>query len=167
VFFWFNSTCYYYPYSTFIIYGSPTTGSRVTSTAAAPPPAEVVFGGYVYIDELSAVLPEVVNDLCLGMHYNYQHNSNYAAAYRNAYALLQVSRQIRAAFEADDRPAVANLLREAKSLLDLVQDQTQGWTRQHTQQVGELGLLTKLEVTADMIHYMMYDVGVSEEAPAP
>lgn len=160
---------YYYPN----VYNSYPAAVQSSTTyiqpsqavgVGAPPqsqPVPVQFGGYAYVAELSPVLPVVINDLCLDMHYNYQGPANHAEAYRNAYAMLTASKAVPQSHEAGDREGVKRNLQEVDRLMHLLEEQTDGWQRNHRKQVGELGLLTKMEIASDMTHHLLYDVGVS------
>lgn len=126
-------------------------------------PVPVEFGGWEYMDELAPVMPQVLNELCLDMYYNYRSARNFDPAYRDAYAMLEASKELRAAQKSGDQSQVKEHLKKIDRMLHQVEDQTQGWTRTHTRQIGELGLITKLQVAGDMTHHMMHDAGISEK----
>ncbi|MBC7967189.1 MAG: hypothetical protein H7Z17_14845, partial [Fuerstia sp.] len=79
-------------------------------------------------------------------------------------ALLQSTKSLQAAHQAGNKDAVQAEVRNLDGLLHRVEEQTLSWTRHEQRQVGELGLLTKLEVSADMTHHLMYDVGIQPDA---
>lgn len=126
-------------------------------------PVEVPFGQFAYTDQLSEVLTTVLNDLCLDMHYNYSHNANYSAVYREAFAALTEAKGMNAAQQTDNRETIKQRLKLTDSILHKLEPQVQGWTRNHQKQVGEAGMLTKLEIAGDVTHHMMHDAGISQE----
>lgn len=175
-----NNRYYYFPDSNFgsgyqsqpngvLLSGNVVVdgGTAIAQTGGAveqqSQPVEVQFGEFAYTDQLSEVLTTVLNDLCLDMHYNYQQNANFAAAYREAYAALTEAKGLRDAQQSDDRDSIKQRLKITDSLLHSLEPQVQGWTRTHQKQIGEAGMLTKLEIAGDVTHHMMYDAGISEE----
>lgn len=155
-----NGNYYYYPNSGAVVQQSP--GVVVQSPQPQnPEPIRIEFGGFVHIGELAQALPVVANDLCLDMHYNYRGASNFYAAYRDAYAMLTAAKAVEQAEKANDREGVKRQLTIADQLMHQVQRQTQGWVRRHQRQIGEMGIMTKLDISSDMLHHMMYDVGIS------
>lgn len=142
--------------------GSTVVTARGSSQQTAPSPVEMKFGGYAYAEQLCAVMPEVVNTLCLDMHYNYRGAANFDEAYRTAYTMLENSKQLSAAHDAGDRNKVKELAKTIDRLQHVVEDQTAGWTRNESKQVGELGIVTKLQITGDVVHHLLHDIGVSE-----
>ncbi len=165
-----NDGYYYYPQTVISTYAYPQTqivnGTSSDSIASqqAPEPTPVVFGGFAHVDELTGMLPVVANDLCLDMHYNYQGNGGFDSAYRNAYAVLQSANSLQASHQAGNKEAIQAEVRNIDVMLHRIEEQTFNWTRHEQRQVGELGLLTKLEVTADITHHLMYDVGIEPDA---
>ncbi|MEZ6130895.1 MAG: hypothetical protein R3C59_19670 [Planctomycetaceae bacterium] len=126
-------------------------------------PVQMRFGAFAYTDELSDVLPRVLNDLCLDLHHNYQQNPGFAATYREAHVALTEATRLRAAHESDDRETIRQRLLIIDSLLHRLEISVIGWRRSHQKQIGESGLLTKLEISGDIIHHMMYDAGVTPQ----
>ena len=139
-------------------------GTTSVASQQAPEPTPVVFGGFAHVDELTGMLPVVANDLCLDMHYNYQGNGGFDSAYRNAYAVLQSANSLQASHQAGNKEAIQAAVRNVDVMLHRIEEQTFNWTRHEQRQVGELGLLTKLEVTADITHHLMYDIGIEPDA---
>ena len=97
------------------------------------------------------------------MHYNYSHNANYSAVYREAFAALTEAKGLKAALQTDDRETIKQRLKVTDSILHKLEPQVQGWTRNHQKQVGEAGMLTKLEIAGDVTHHMMHDAGILQE----
>jgi hypothetical protein len=168
---WFrnNGGYYYYPQSVISTYAYPQTQivngamSAPVVSQQAPAPTAIEFGGFAHVAELTGMLPVVANDLCLDMHYNYQGNAGFDSAYRDAFALLQSTKSLQAAHQTGNKDAVRAEVRNLDVLLHRVEEQTLSWTRQEQRQIGELGLLAKLEVSADMTHHLMYDVGIQPD----
>ena len=160
---------YYYPQSAISTYAYPQTQIINGATSApvvseqAPAPTPIEFGGFAHVDELTGMLPVVANDLCLDMHYNYQGNGGFDSAYRDAYALLQSTNTLRASHQAGNKDAIQAEVRNIDVMLHRIEEQTISWTRHEQRQVGELGMLTKLEVSADITHHLMYDVGIEPD----
>lgn len=170
-----NDQYYYYPISnsgnqglqqSSTLYQQQKQSTGVSSIAPVESVA-IQFGGFAHTEELGNLLPAVVNDFCLDMHHNYSHNQNFSSAYREAYAMLTTARSLQQSLPSNDRDVVKQHLVSIDQKLHLVDRQTQGWTRDHARQVGELGLIAKEEMVSDIIHHMMYDAGISVEGHAP
>ena len=140
---------------------------------AAARPVSMQFGGFSHVDDLAARLESLTNELCLDLHYNYSHNHGFRITYAEAYEILQVARFIHEAeHNHQDRDAIAAKLGGLDSLFHHVEDDVRGWSRHHHRQIGNLGILTKMEYIESTIHHLMNDVGVRasggpEQAPAP
>ncbi|MEZ6058019.1 MAG: hypothetical protein R3C01_15070 [Planctomycetaceae bacterium] len=152
-------------------YYVPQTAST-QNVNVAPQPTQVKFGAFSHVDDLASRLETLTNELCLDMHYNYSHNPGYAETYRETYAVLQVAKFIHAAEHNADRRAIAEKLGGLDELFHHVQDDVRGWQRHHHRQIGQLGILSKMEMIESTLHHLMNDVGVAptagpEEAPAP
>ena len=182
-----NDRYYYYPnaYSTNSGYQQSGTvylqqnPSAGYSNAPTVQPVAIEFGGFVHTEEFGQLLPAVINDLCLDMHYNYSQNPTFAATYRDAYEMLNIAKSLQQALPSNNRDAVKQHLLAIDPLMHRVESQTIGWTRNHARQFGELGLVAKQEMVSDILHHMMYDAGhgqpgspaagdiTGEVAPAP
>lgn len=137
-----------------------------------PPPSSVVFGGFTHTDELAAELEILMQELCLDLFYNYSHNPGFQETYAEAYSLFQTAQTIHAAEHNYDRDSVVQRLGGADALLHHIEDDVRGWTRIPRRQIGSLGINTKLSQSADTLHHLMEDVGVSlstglENPPLP
>jgi hypothetical protein len=131
------------------------------------------------VDDLSARLERLANQLCLDLHYNYRHNANFAHVYREAYQVLATAKFIHAKEHQGDRAEVARRLDEVDGLFHHVKEQVGQWSRRHNRQIGQSGLQTKLSMVEATLHHLMNDVGVRgahieadepagvETAPAP
>src|SRR5690606_32165144 len=130
-------------------------------------------GGYAHLADLAGRLSLLANDVCLDMHYNYSHNPGFAETYREAYQILDMAKYLEAAENQGDRAEIARRVTELDPLFHQVQGEVQGWSRSHQRQIGESGLMTKLEIMEALLHHLMYDVGIEphsaprEEAPPP
>ncbi len=139
----------------------------------APAPVAVQFGSFSHVDDLAVRLEGLTNELCLDLHYNYQHNHGFRETYAEAYQILQVAKFIHDAEHAQDRQAIAARLGGLDALFHHVEDDVRGWSRHHHRQIGSLGILTKMEYIESTLHHLMNDVGVQaapqgpEQAPAP
>ncbi len=170
-----NDQYYYYPMAnsgnpgfqqSSTVYQQQNQSTGVNSNASIEPVA-IQFGGFAHTEELGHLLPTVVNDFCLDMHHNYRHNQNFSSTYREAYAMLTSANSLQAALPSNDRDVIKQHLVSIDEKLHIVDRQTQGWMRDHSRQVGELGLIAKEEMVGDIIHHMMYDAGISVEGHVP
>lgn len=140
---------------------------------AAPAPVQVQYGGFSHVDDLSGRLESLVNEFCLDLHYNYSHNPGYLETYREAYQILDTAKFIHAAEHQQDRQAIASRLNGIDQLFHHVQDDVRGWLRHHHRQVGQLGILSKMDLIESTLHHLMHDAGVGhtpapgEQAPPP
>lgn len=56
------------------------------------------------------------------------------------------------------------------ALFHHVQDDVRDWSRRHRRQIGQLGILSKMDMIESALHHLMNDVGVHEAGvpePAP
>lgn len=152
-------------------YYTPRTAS-ISSTSVAPSPVQVQFGSFSHVDDLASRLETLTNEFCLDLYYNYSHNPGFQETYTESYQLLQVAQFIHGAEHAHDRNAIRSKLGGMDSLFHHVQDDVRGWTRHHHRQVGQLGILSKMDMIESTLHHLMNDVGVqatggNEVAPPP
>lgn len=161
----FHSGRYYYTPRTVIVTGRPVIRTQ---------PTAVAFGTFSHVDDLAQRLELLANELCLDMHYNYSHNPGFQETYGEAYQVLQVSQFIHAAEHQHDRAAIQGRLGGLDRLFHHVEDDVRGWSRHQHKQVGQLGILSKMELIESTLHHLMNDVGVRptavggvEPAPAP
>jgi hypothetical protein len=129
-------------------------------THVAARPIAIEFGGYAHIDDLSARLERLANQLCLDLHYNYRHNADFDHVYREAYQVLAAAKYIHAKEHQGDRAEVARRLDEVDGLFHHVQEQVAGWSRRNHRQIGRSGVQTKLNIVEATLHHLMNDVGV-------
>lgn len=164
-----NDRYYYYPNNGGSFNGVQQVGGTYSQgsqnvdfgSPQSTTPVQLQFGGFVYAEQLAQTLPVVVNDLCLDMHYNYRGAHNFDSTYRTAYGLLTETKSLRQAQQENNRDAVKHHLVNVDQLLHQVNEQTRGWVRNQQRQIGEMGLITKLEISGNIIHHMMYDVGLT------
>ncbi len=164
--YWVDSGQYYYQPQTYVA----NPGTHIVAK-----PIAVEFGSYSHVDDLAGRLERLANELCLDLHYNYSHNSGFAEAYREAYQILNTAKYIHAREHQSDRQDVARRLAELDPLFHHVSAEVARWSRQDRRQVGQAGLMGKLETIEATMHHLMNDVGVradevhagSETAPAP
>lgn len=151
--------------------------------AMAPPvpysvqrPVVAEFGAYSHVDELATRLESLTNQLLLDLHYNYSHNPGFQETYREAYAIFETAKFIHAAEHHQDRTAISTRLNGLDADFHHIQGDVRGWSRHHHQQVGQLGILTKMDMVEEALHHLMTDVGVQQasavnqapaSAPAP
>lgn len=148
---------------------------RVTDHGAYVParPVAIKFGSYARMDDLTARLERLANDLCLDLHYNYRHNRGFRGTYREAYEILETAKYIHDKEHQGDRAEVARRLNELDGLFHHVQDDIQGWSRRNVRQVGQSGARAKLDLIESTLHHLMNTVGVKgihgdpRTAPAP
>ncbi|MCA9088826.1 MAG: DUF4339 domain-containing protein [Planctomycetaceae bacterium] len=153
----------YYSHNGGYYYHPQTASSTTVHTVARP--MQVQFGGFSHLDDLAGRLETLVNEFCLDLHYNYSHNHGYAETYREAFKVLETAKFIHAAEHQQDRQAIATRLNGIDELFHHVQDDVRGWSRHHHQQVGQLGILSKMDLIESTLHHLMYDAGV-QHAPA-
>jgi hypothetical protein len=132
-------------------------------------PVALEFGGYSHVDDLAGRLERQANELCLDLHYNYRHNREFAATYREAYQILVAAQYIHDQEHQGDRAEVARRLNRLDGLFHHVQDDLQGWSRRNVRQIGRGGARSKLAQIDATLHHLMNDVGVrgSHDAPLP
>lgn len=125
-------------------------------------PAQMQFGGFSHVDDLASRLETLTNELCLDLHFNYSHNPGFRETYAEAYQILDVAKYIHAAEHQQDRDAIAAKLSGLDELFHHVEDDVRGWSRHHHRQVGNLGILTKMDYIESSLHHLMNDVGVRQ-----
>lgn len=145
-------------------YYTPRTAS--TGTTVVSRPVVVEFGSFSHVDDLASRLEELTNQFLLDLHYNYQHNRGFRETYAEGYELLQVAKFIHDAEHAHDRAAIRSKLGGMDALFHHLQDDVRGWSRIHHRQIGQLGILSKMDMIESTLHHLMNDVGV-EQAPPP
>ena len=146
-------------------YYTPQTASTGTRHVVARPTV-VEFGSFSHVDDLAARLESLSNEFLLDLHYNYSHNHGFRETYAEAYQLMEVARFIHAAEHQHDREAIQGRLNGMDSLFHHLQDDVRGWSRHHHVQIGQLGILSKMDMIESALHHLMNDVGV-QQAPAP
>ncbi len=138
-------------------------------------PTAVQFGGFSHVDELAAQLESMTNELCLDLHYNYQHNVEFAETYREAYEILEMARYAHDEEHHGDRAEFARVMANIDPLFHHVEEDVESWSRNHRRQIGQLGIIDKMQRIEGLIHHLLYDVGVTpvhhehgeEQAPPP
>jgi hypothetical protein len=136
-------------------------------------PQEITFGGFSHVDDLAVRFEELANELCLDLYYNYSHNFEFRETYSEAYQVLEVARFIHDSEHRQDRVAIQEQLAGLDDLFHHVQSNVRGWTRHRRRQIGDLGILSKMNLLESTLHHLMNDVGVKlapgtpEQAPPP
>lgn len=147
-------------------YYAPQQTASLGSNHVVQKPVQVQFGSFSHVDDLAGRLETLTNEFLLDLHYNYSHNPGYAETYGEAYQLLQAAKYVHAAEHANDRAAIQSKLNGMDALFHHVQEDVRGWSRHHHQQIGQLGILSKMDMIESALHHLMNDVGV-QQAPAP
>ncbi|GAB5444678.1 MAG: hypothetical protein Fues2KO_50270 [Fuerstiella sp.] len=142
------------------------TPQTVSSNHTVSRPVAVQFGSFSHVDDLASRLEELTNEFLLDLHYNYSHNHGFRETYAEGYQLLQVAKFIHDAEHAHDRAAIRSKLNGMDALFHHLQDDVRGWSRHHHRQIGQLGILSKMDMIESTLHHLMNDVGV-EQAPPP
>jgi hypothetical protein len=124
------------------------------------------FGRFANIDGLAHRLETQSNQLLLDLHYNYSHNTGFKQAYKEAYQVLTVAKDVHAA-DPFHQAAIQQKLRGMDQLVHHLQDDFRPWTRHAHQQVGQLGLNQKLQGLASTVNELMNDAGVAPTPQAP
>ncbi len=138
-------------------------------------PVAVEFGGFSHVDDLAARLDALANEFCLDLHYNYRHNPGFAETYGEAYQILQAAKYAHGNEHNGDRQALARAITEMDPLFHHVEEDVTDWSRDHHRQIGNLGIIDKMQQIENLIHHLLYDVGVKpahdgggpEQAPPP
>lgn len=166
-----NDTHYYYNVAP-VAY---RPGGQVAMNPATPiQPAPIEFGGFSHVDDLSGRLESLSNEFCLDLHYNCQRNPGIAETYREAYQILQAAKSAHANEHQGDQAALARTLADLDPLFHHVEEDVTGWSRYHHSQIGNLGIIDKMNQMEDLIHHLLHDVGIrpthsrgQEQAPLP
>jgi len=146
-------------------YYTPQTAS-IGNSHVVQRPVAVQFGSFSHVDDLASRLETLCNEFLLDLHYNYPHNPGFRETYGEGYQLLQVAKFIHDAEHANDRGAIQSKLNGMDALFHHLQEDVRGWSRHHHHQVGQLGILSKMDMIESALHHLMNDVGV-QQAPAP
>lgn len=138
----------------------------------APTPLSITFGGCSHVDQLAARLEVLMNELCLDLYYNYNHNPGFQATYAEAYSLYSTAKFIHASEQNFDRTSVQRSLAGVDALFHHIHDDVRGWMRIPRRQIGTLDIATKINLAEETLHQLMQDVGVHplpihEEPPVP
>lgn len=163
----------YYNYQDTHYFTPPAPPVVVNQPVIVQRPVSIEFGAYKHYEQLSDRLETLANQVCLDLHYNYQHNRNYAETYREAYQLMQVVKFIHGSEHRGDRNAIRKSADDLDELFHHVQRELKTWTREERRQVGQFGLLAKVEEMEALIHHLLFDLGVKpdhnrdEVAPPP
>jgi hypothetical protein len=138
---------------------------NVPNTRVAARPADIQFGGFVKIGELSARLIQLANELCLDLHHNYQHNNGFADTYRAAYQIFDTAKFVNA--NPGNREEISRRVNELDGLFHQVQSDVRRFRRRSVRQIAGTGLQTKLNEVETTLHDLMADVGVMGTHGAP
>ncbi|WP_425399227.1 hypothetical protein [Aeoliella sp.] len=163
--YWVDSGAYYY---------QPRTYAVTPNTHVVAKPIAIEFGGFSQVDDLSGRLERLANELCLDLHYNYAHNPGFNETYREAYQILDAAKSMHVKEHQDDREEIARQVQALDPLFHHVQGEVRGWSRKHQKQIGQAGIVTKIDSMEALLHHLMNDIGVkphdgdaTESAPAP
>jgi hypothetical protein len=159
-------------------YYTPTPIVRVVSSQpvqipVVQQPVQIQYGGFARCDDLSGRLETALNELCLDLHYNYQHNAGYAHTYREAYETLQHAKYIHAKEHQGDREAIRGTVGKLDEQFHHVQEELAQWTRQVRRPIGTGEVMQKVSAAEAVMHHLCYDVGIKphdtegEQAPPP
>lgn len=160
---------YYYSNNTY--YYRPQTNS--TSHTSHYEPEVVRFGSFSHVDDLVSRLEEMMNELCLDLHYNYSHNRGFKETYSEAYEILEMVQLIHDDEHRLDRDAIRSRLSHLDQDFHHIQDDVKTWHRHANRQIGTAGIHSKMDIIESTIHHLMHDVGVhpsgstTETAPRP
>lgn len=132
------------------------------------------YGEFSHTEDIVSRLEHASNEFCVDLYYNYRHNPGFSETYPEAYQILQTAKFIHSAEHLNDREAIRSKLQGLDTLFHHVEEDVQGWSRIHQRQVGNLGIIRKMEVVEALLHHLMHDSGVAAsigggqgEAPAP
>lgn len=144
---------------------TPQTAS-ISGRHVVSKPVAVQYGSFSHVDDLASRLEELTNEFLLDLHYNYSHNHGFRETYAEGYQLMQVAKFIHDAEHAHDRAAIRSKLGGMDALFHHLQEDVRGWSRHHHRQIGQLGILSKMDMIESALHHLMNDVGV-QQAPPP
>jgi len=158
--YWVDSGVHYY---------QPRTYTASRSVRARTKPIVLELGGFAQVDELSGRLSEMMNELCLDMHYNYSHNAGFKEIYREAHSMIDGFQSIPTEEDQGAREEIARQVLELDERFHYVQGEVRGWNRKHRRQIGKSGVMTKTDAIEVVLHHLMHDVGndLSPEEVAP
>lgn len=167
----YNGTHYFYESAPVAV----RPGVRVAEgPSVAIQPVALEFGSFSHVDELASRLESLANEFCLDLHYNYRHNAGFAETYGEAYQILQAAKYAHAKEHQADREALGRTLAQMDPWFHHVQGDVTGWSRHHHRQIGQLGIIDKMQQMESLIHHLLHDVGVHpehdggpEQAPPP
>ena len=162
-------------------YEAPRVAYRPgVQVAERPPepirPSAVEFGGFSHVDDLASRLETMANDLCLDLHYNYRHNPGFDETYGEAYQIMEAAQYAHGKEHNGDRQALARAITQMDPLFHHVEEDVTGWSRDHHRQIGQLGIIDKMQQMENLIHHLLYDAGIKPahdeqghggQAPAP
>ena len=139
---------------------------------AGPSRVQYQFGGFSHIDDLAVQLEQDANQLCLELHYNYQHNPGFRETYREAYEILTTAKYIHGLEHSGNRDKLRQAAAELDQLFHHVHQDVATWTAHYHRRVGQDGLTGKIARLETTLHHLMDDVGVrtqygDDQAPAP
>lgn len=150
---------------------SPIVYAGVTQAGYVPPPVQqpqqLQFGGFSYCNDLTGRLEAQLNLLCLELHYNYQHNPDFAHTYREAYNLLQLAKQLHALDHQGQREAIRQAVTDLDQQYHHVQQDIASWTRQDRRHIPPGDAIQKASAGEAMLHHLCFDVGVNPHDAQP
>lgn len=123
------------------------------------------YGGFSYCNDLTGRLEAQLNLLCLELHYNYQHNPDFAQTYREAYSLLQQARQMHALDHQGQRDAIRQAVTSVDQQYHHIQSDIANWTRQNNRHLPPGDALQKAANGEAILHHLCYDVGIQPHVP--
>jgi hypothetical protein len=162
-----NQTLYSVPRTIITVPNTVNVPNTVTvaNTRVAARPAEIQFGGFAQVGELSARLVRLANELCLELHHNYQHNAGFADTYRAAYQIFDTAKFVSA--HQGEREEIARRVNEMDGLFHQVQSDASRFRRRSVRRIAGTGLPPKLNGVEAALHDLMTDVGVMGTHGAP
>lgn len=147
----------FYSYEKGYYYTPPT---RRGQGQEAPRPNAMEFGASKHLVELAERIEALANELCLDLHHNYGHNSNFKEVYGEAFQLLEAAKFVHNSEHQADREAIHRTATTMDELFHHVQEEVIGLERQENRRVGPLGIEAKTEELQALIHHLMYDQGI-------
>lgn len=134
-------------------------------------PMALQYGGFSRCDDLTGRLEAQLNLLCLELHYNYQHNQDFAHTYREAYELLQIARQLHALDHEGQRQAIQESVTTLDQKFHHVQEDIAQWMRRPNRHLPPGDANQKGSTAEALLHHLCFDIGVKphedEAVPPP
>ena len=146
-----------------VIHQNPTYVAPPVTQVYVPPtrhqtyrPVQPEFGSFSHVDELASRLETLATEFCLDLHYNYSHNPGVPGNVpRGVIRFCKWQNTSMRPEHQHDRAAIQQQLGGLDQTFHHVRDDVRGWSRHHHRQVGQLGILAKMDGIESSLHHLM------------